>query len=84
MTAPSAPVVFIHGLWIHSTAWQPWVELYRSAGYDATAPGWPGDSDSVQQTRRSGDRDRPRPDQGGQAAAVRADPLRAPGPVQAR
>src|ERR1700744_2093440 len=53
MTAPSAPVIFIHGLWIHSTAWQPWVELFRSAGYDATAPGWPGDSDSVEQTRKN-------------------------------
>jgi non-heme chloroperoxidase len=53
MTAPSVPVVFIHGLWIHSTAWRPWVELFRSAGYDATAPGWPGDSDSVQQTRKN-------------------------------
>ena len=27
MTAPPIPVVFIHGLWIHSDAWQPWVEL---------------------------------------------------------
>jgi non-heme chloroperoxidase len=53
MTAPSVPVVFIHGLWIHSTAWQPWVELFRSAGYDVTAPGWPGDSDSVEQTRKN-------------------------------
>jgi non-heme chloroperoxidase len=50
MTA-SAPVVFIHGLWIHSDAWQPWVELFRSAGYAATAPGWPGDAATVQQTR---------------------------------
>jgi len=51
MTEPSVPVIFIHGLWIHSAAWQPWVELFRSAGYDAMAPGWPGDSDSVEQTR---------------------------------
>jgi pimeloyl-ACP methyl ester carboxylesterase len=53
MTAPSVPVVFIHGLWIHSAAWQPWVELFRSSGYDPTAPGWPGDSDSVEQTRKN-------------------------------
>jgi pimeloyl-ACP methyl ester carboxylesterase len=53
MTPPSVPVIFIHGLWIHSAAWQPWVELFRSAGYDATAPGWPGDSDSVEQTRKN-------------------------------
>jgi non-heme chloroperoxidase len=53
MTEPSVPVIFIHGLWIHSAAWQPWVELFRSAGYDAMAPGWPGDSDSVEQTRKN-------------------------------
>jgi non-heme chloroperoxidase len=53
MTTPPVPVVFIHGLWIHSTAWQPWLELFRSAGYHPTAPGWPGDSDSVEQTRKN-------------------------------
>jgi len=53
MTDSSIPVVFIHGLWIHSDAWQPWVELYRSAGYNATAPGWPGDSASAEMTRRN-------------------------------
>jgi pimeloyl-ACP methyl ester carboxylesterase len=46
-------VVFVHGLWIHSDAWQPWVELYRSAGYNAIAPGWPGDSDSADGTRKN-------------------------------
>jgi non-heme chloroperoxidase len=55
MTASPIPVVFIHGLWIHSDAWQPWVELYRSAGYDATAPGWPGDAASVDDTRKNPD-----------------------------
>jgi pimeloyl-ACP methyl ester carboxylesterase len=53
MTAPPVPVVFVHGLWIHSDAWQPWVELYRSAGYDAIAPGWPGDSGSADDTRKN-------------------------------
>jgi pimeloyl-ACP methyl ester carboxylesterase len=53
ITAPPIPVVFIHGLWIHSDAWQPWVELYRSAGYNAMAPGWPGDSASVDKTREN-------------------------------
>jgi pimeloyl-ACP methyl ester carboxylesterase len=53
MTAPPIPVVFIHGLWIHSDAWQSWVELYRSAGYNATAPGWPGDSASADDTRKN-------------------------------
>lgn len=53
MTAPPVPVVFIHGLWIHSDAWQPWAELYRSAGYSPTAPGWPGDSASAHDTRKN-------------------------------
>ncbi|MFD6444852.1 alpha/beta hydrolase [Promicromonospora sp. NPDC060204] len=45
------PVIFIHGLWIHSTAWQPWIELFEARGYSATAPGWRGDSPTVQETR---------------------------------
>jgi pimeloyl-ACP methyl ester carboxylesterase len=49
------PVVFIHGLWIHSTAWAPWIELFASRGYDASAPGWPGDADTVEATRANPD-----------------------------
>lgn len=45
------PVVFIHGLWIHGSAWQPWIELFESRGYSATAPGWPGDAATVGETR---------------------------------
>ncbi|WP_028644572.1 alpha/beta hydrolase [Nocardioides sp. URHA0020] len=45
------PVLFIHGLWIHSTAWAPWIDLFAEAGYDASAPGWPGDSETVVETR---------------------------------
>jgi pimeloyl-ACP methyl ester carboxylesterase len=53
MPESPVPVVFIHGLWIHSAAWQPWVELYRSAGYNAMAPGWPGDGLSADDTRKN-------------------------------
>jgi non-heme chloroperoxidase len=49
------PVVFIHGLWVHSDSWQNWLELYRQAGYRPTAPGWPGDGDSVAATRENPD-----------------------------
>jgi non-heme chloroperoxidase len=38
----SRPVVFVHGLWLHSTSWQPWVDLFAEAGYAPTAPEWPG------------------------------------------
>ena len=45
------PVIFIHGMWIHSTAWQPWLELFESRGYSVSAPGWPGDAPTVAETR---------------------------------
>lgn len=55
MTQSPIPVVFIHGLWIHSDAWHDWVELFREAGYDPSAPGWPGDSPDVARTRNNAD-----------------------------
>src|SRR3954468_16778517 len=45
------PVVFIHGLWLHASSWQPWIDLFEEQGYEAVAPGWPGDADSVEATR---------------------------------
>lgn len=57
MTTPTKthPVLFIHGLWIHSTAWQPWLELFQSNGYTAAAPGWPGELSTVAETRANPD-----------------------------
>ncbi|MGI5183674.1 alpha/beta hydrolase [Dactylosporangium sp. CA-152071] len=43
----STPVVFIHGLWLHASSWQPWVELFRAEGYEPVAPGWPGEPGTV-------------------------------------
>jgi alpha-beta hydrolase superfamily lysophospholipase len=51
MTAPNPPVVFIHGLWLHAASWQPWIELFQTAGYPAAAPGWPGEPDTVAEAR---------------------------------
>jgi pimeloyl-ACP methyl ester carboxylesterase len=45
------PVVFIHGLWLHATSWSPWLELFREAGYNPIAPGWPGEPDTVAEAR---------------------------------
>jgi len=45
------PVVFIHGLWLHADSWGPWVERFTNEGYAPTAPGWPGDGASVEETR---------------------------------
>jgi pimeloyl-ACP methyl ester carboxylesterase len=47
------PVVFIHGLWIHSSAWEPWAALYREEGYEPILAGWPGDGPTVEITRRA-------------------------------
>jgi non-heme chloroperoxidase len=45
------PVVFVHGLWLHASSWGAWVDLFRENGYEPSAPGWPGDSDTVEATR---------------------------------
>jgi pimeloyl-ACP methyl ester carboxylesterase len=51
----TAPVLFIHGLWLHARSWDPWVELFTAHGYDASAPGWPGDPDTVAEARENPD-----------------------------
>jgi len=51
MSAADHPVVFIHGLWIHSTAWRSWQEFFEAAEYTTHAPGWPGDQDTVELAR---------------------------------
>jgi pimeloyl-ACP methyl ester carboxylesterase len=51
MADSKPPVLFIHGLWLHASSWRPWLDLFTDRGYRATAPGWPGDSDTVEQTR---------------------------------
>jgi pimeloyl-ACP methyl ester carboxylesterase len=51
MTAPDRTVLFVHGLWLHSASWDPWLELFAESGYRPIAPGWPGDSDTVEATR---------------------------------
>src|SRR5476651_1365976 len=47
----NTPVVFIHGLWLHATSWEPWQDLFRDAGYDPIAPGWPQEPDTVAEAR---------------------------------
>jgi pimeloyl-ACP methyl ester carboxylesterase len=46
------PVVFIHGLWLHATSWEPWQDTFREAGYEPVAPGWPGEPDTVAEARK--------------------------------
>ncbi|GAA1288442.1 alpha/beta hydrolase [Planotetraspora silvatica] len=47
----STPVIFIHGLWLHATSWTPWTDLFQEAGYAPSAPGWPGDGATVEESR---------------------------------
>lgn len=55
VTAPTTPAVFIHGLWLHASSWQPWMDLFRESGYDPIAPGWPGEPATVEAAREDPD-----------------------------
>jgi pimeloyl-ACP methyl ester carboxylesterase len=54
-TTVATPVLFIHGLWLHASSWDDWVQLFRDAGYEPVAPGWPGDAATVEETRANPD-----------------------------
>src|SRR5215472_8824310 len=41
------PVVFVHGLWLLSSSWDPWRALFEENGYTTLAPGWPDDPETV-------------------------------------
>lgn len=50
--ASGLPVVaLVHGLWLLSSSWDRWRELYRERGYATIAPGWPDDPESVEDAR---------------------------------
>ena len=49
------PVLFIHGLWLHQTSWDPWMELFAAEGYEPHAAGWPGEPDTVEGARADPD-----------------------------
>ena len=53
--AASTPVLFIHGLWLHARSWDSWLDHFTHAGYAASAPGWPGDSETVAESRERPD-----------------------------
>jgi non-heme chloroperoxidase len=44
-------ILFIHGLWIHASSWQPWIDFFNNKGYQTLNPGWPGDSSTVEECR---------------------------------
>jgi non-heme chloroperoxidase len=56
MTTARTPIVFIHGLWLHASSWEPWIEMFHDAGYAPSAPEWPGTPDSIEGARQSPER----------------------------
>lgn len=52
-TAPHAvpPVMFIHGLWLAASSWDPWRDRFAAAGFPTLAPTWPGEAPTVPDTR---------------------------------
>ena len=51
MNGTRTPVLFIHGLWLHASSWEPWVSLFAEEGYAPLAPGWPGVPETVEKAR---------------------------------
>jgi pimeloyl-ACP methyl ester carboxylesterase len=45
------PVVFVHGLWLLASSWDPWRALFEAQGYTTLAPGWPDDPDTVDEAK---------------------------------
>lgn len=45
------PIVFIHGLWMHATSWEPWMKFFSQNGYETINPPWPGDGATVEASR---------------------------------
>jgi pimeloyl-ACP methyl ester carboxylesterase len=45
------PVVFVHGLWLLSSSWQRWRDLFEQNGYTTIAPGWPDDPATVDEAK---------------------------------
>jgi pimeloyl-ACP methyl ester carboxylesterase len=45
------PIVFVHGLWLLPSSWDPWRQVFEEAGYATLAPGWPDDPETVADAR---------------------------------
>jgi pimeloyl-ACP methyl ester carboxylesterase len=43
------PVVFIHGLWLLPSSWEPWAEVFAEAGFAPVLAPWPDDPDTVEE-----------------------------------
>jgi pimeloyl-ACP methyl ester carboxylesterase len=43
------PVTLVHGLWLLSSSWQQWRDLFEANDFITIAPGWPDDPDTVEE-----------------------------------
>jgi pimeloyl-ACP methyl ester carboxylesterase len=50
-----APVLFIHGLWLLPSSWDPWAGFFEDTGYAALTPDWPDDPETVEEARANPD-----------------------------
>src|SRR2546429_8584575 len=46
------PVVFVHALWLLSSSWDNWRQLFEEQGYTTLARGWPDDPDTVEEAKQ--------------------------------
>jgi pimeloyl-ACP methyl ester carboxylesterase len=47
----SAPVVFVHGLWLLPSSWDRWAAFFEENGFVALQPGWPDDPETVAEAK---------------------------------
>jgi non-heme chloroperoxidase len=47
----SPPVLFVHGMWLHASSWQNWIDLFAAEGFDASAPAWPAEHPTAAESR---------------------------------
>jgi non-heme chloroperoxidase len=45
------PIVFVHGLWLLPSSWDPWAKVFEEAGYAPLTPGWPDDPPTADEAR---------------------------------
>jgi pimeloyl-ACP methyl ester carboxylesterase len=51
ITSTPKTVVFVHGGWVTSACWDPFVSFFEAHGYRCLAPAWPGKERSIEAIR---------------------------------
>jgi pimeloyl-ACP methyl ester carboxylesterase len=49
----ATPVVFVHGLWLLPSSWDPWAAFFEEAGFVALTPSWPDDPETIEAARKN-------------------------------